>query len=163
MLLSLVNQNMYFMIHLSVFSAMHNICNIIRSSSSRSYYKWLKRVRAQRSAIKAFVLSPFKTRWYQNWPSKIYLPIRFIGVLILHSPHCSSLYKAQGCSDSQSASSTLRGLINTKCDGTTPRPRAAGEGERRAALKQNQIVEIWEVLPSQHLACMGPTPLCNSI
>lgn len=57
----------------------------------------------------------------------------------------------------------LRGFINTKRDGIPPRPRAAGDGEHSAALKQNQIVEIWEVLPSQHLACMGPTPLCNSI
>lgn len=54
-------------------------------------------------------------------------------------------------------------LINTKCDGIPPRPRAAGEGEQSAVLKQNQIVEIWEVLPGQHLACMGPTTLCNSI
>lgn len=71
-------------------------------------------------------------------------------------PHC----KAWARSDSQLASSTSRGLINTKCDGTPPRPRAAGEGEQSATLKQTQIVGFWEVLPSQHLAIMGPTPLC---
>lgn len=59
----------------------------------------------------------------------------------------------------QPASSTLRGMINTKCDCTPPRPRAAGEGKHSAALKQNQIVEIWEVLLSQHLVCTGPTPV----
>lgn len=40
---------------------------------------------------------------------------------------------------------SLSSLINTKCDGTPPRSRATGEGKHSAALKQNQIVEIWGV------------------
>lgn len=47
----------------------------------------------------------------------------------LHCSNCSTLQQFAAC------------LINTKCDGTAPRPRAAVEGEHSAALKQNQIVE----------------------
>lgn len=50
------------------------------------------------------------------------------------------------------ASSALRGLISTKCDGNGPRPGAEGQKQHNSALKQNQTVGVWEVLAGQHLA-----------
>lgn len=81
------------------------------------------------------------------------------GALTLHTLYISFWNKVHGHSNSQLALSTLRGLMNTKCDGTAPRPRAAGEGEPELPWNRTRLLRSGRYYPASTWPAWVP-PFC---
>lgn len=107
------------------------------------------------------MLPPF-TAQYQELAFKILFAdqVHLSSSSTLSSLYSSIYHKAQSRCDSRSASSTLRGLINTKCDGTTPRPRASkGKGNTEQPWNRTRLLRSGRYYPASTWPAWVP-PLC---